>query len=72
MKPIFCFSGGLTRSYFFEVQLFSRTRNSSDGVTWLSFALSWDRFESEHNPSFRAELTFFNIYNHLLIYRNEP
>lgn len=72
MKPIFCFFGRLTKSYSFELQLLTKTRNASDGVTFFSCLASWDRFESEHNPSFRVELTFFNIYSHLLVHRNNP
>lgn len=42
----------------------------SDGVTWISFGINWDRYECEHNPSFRIELTFINIYNHIMVHRN--
>lgn len=56
------------KGIFWEVQLFSKVRNFSDGVDFFKFKINWDRYEDFHSPKFEIELDFFNIHNHIWIY----
>lgn len=60
----------ITNNYSFESQLFSRLRKLNDGLTFLSFKVNLDLYKDDHKPSFEISLTFLNIYNHIIIYRN--
>lgn len=60
------------KNLFWEIQLFARTRRFSDGITFFKFNINWDRYESDHTPAFQFELTIFNLYNHLWIYKSNP
>jgi len=53
-----------------EIQLFAFVRSFKDGITFFKFNINWDRFKSDHSPTFQIELTILNCYNHLLIYQN--
>lgn len=53
-----------------ELQLFAKIREFSDGFTFFQFNINWDRFESDHTPAFQIELTLFNIYNQFMVYQN--
>ena len=64
--------GSLGRNLFYEFQLFALIRDFKDGITFFNFNLNFDRYKSEHTPSFQIELTILNIYNHLWVYQNNP
>lgn len=53
-----------------EVQLLAIPRSFKDGITFFNFDINWDRFVSEHTPSLKIELTLFNIFNSIHIYKN--
>jgi len=53
-----------------ELQLFARIREFSDGFTFFEFKINFDRYKSEHTPAFQIELTLFNLYNHFWVYQN--
>jgi hypothetical protein len=55
---------------FWELQMFAKIRNFSDGITFFRLNINYDTFESEHSPAFQLEITLFNFYNHIWIYQN--
>jgi hypothetical protein len=58
------------KNIFWETQLFAIIRDFRDGITFFKCKVNYDRYVSEHTPSFQIELTIFNIYFHLWIYQN--
>jgi len=58
------------KKLLWEIQLFAPIRKLSDGFTFFEFKINFDRFLGEHTPAFQIELTIFNLYNHLWIYKN--
>ncbi len=60
------------RNISWEVQLFAKVRDYSDGVDFLNFKIQWDRYECDHSPSFKIELDFLNIHNSFWIYKTNP
>jgi hypothetical protein len=67
----FCRSGVLStkRKLYWEIQIFSKVRDFSDGISLFNFKINWDRYEDSHSPKFEIELDFLNIHNHLWIYK---
>ena len=59
-----------TKQIYWELQLFSRPREWSDGITFFNFNINWDRYKSEHTPAFQIELTILNVYNQFQINQN--
>lgn len=55
---------------YWEAQLFAVIRSFKDGVRFFCCNINWDRYESEHSPSFQIELTILNVYFHFWIYQN--
>lgn len=62
---------GITKNYNFEAQFFGLVRELKDGITFFEFKVNLDRYKGNHSPAFQLELTVFNVYNHIWIYRNE-
>lgn len=60
----------IKRNISWEVQLFAFVRKWQDGITFFDFNINWDRYQSEHTPSFEIELTILNCYNALWINKN--
>ena len=60
----------IKKRIYWEGQLFAKIRDYKDGITFFEFRINFDRFISEHSPSFQIELTILNLYNHLWIYQN--
>jgi hypothetical protein len=60
------------RNLYWEVQLFAKVRDYSDGIDFFNFKINWDRYEDDHSPRFEIELDFLNIHNHLWIYKTNP
>jgi hypothetical protein len=58
------------KNIFWETQLFANLRNWKEGITFFKFKMNWDRYKSEHTPSFQLEFTILNFYNHFWIYQN--
>jgi hypothetical protein len=59
-----------TKQIYWELQLFSRPREWSDGITFFHLDINWDRYKSEHTPAFQIELTILNVYNQFQINQN--
>jgi len=55
---------------YWEMQLFANVRDLSDGLKIFNFNINYDRYVSEHTPSFQIELTILNLYNNIQIYQN--
>ena len=66
----FIFYKELPKRLNLELQLLAPIRSFSDGVTFFEFKINFDRWKSEHTPSFQIELTILNLYNHIWIYQN--
>lgn len=56
--------------FAWELVLFHKIRDWSDGVTWFEFVYNVDRFVADHNPKYDLHLIIanitifeFNIYN---------
>jgi hypothetical protein len=60
------------RRNYWEIQLFSKVRDYSDGIYFFNFKINLDRYHSYHSPRFEIELDFLNIHNHLWIYKSNP
>ncbi len=63
--------GKLYKSWTYEIQLFAIIRNFADGITFFNLKINLDRYEGYHTPSFQIEFVFFNLYNHIWIYKNK-
>jgi hypothetical protein len=61
----FCKFGSLSkkRKIFWEIQLFAFPRSFKDGIQFFCINIKWDRYISEHTPSFEIEITILNCYN---------
>jgi len=66
----FIFYKELPKRLNLELQLLAPIRSVSDGVTFFEFKINFDRWKSEHTPSFQIELTILNLYNHIWVYQN--
>jgi len=55
---------------YWEMQLFANIRDLSDGLKIFNLNINYDRYVSEHTPSFQIELTILNLYNNIQIYQN--
>jgi hypothetical protein len=66
----FIFYKELPKRLNLELQLLAPIRSFSDGVTFFEFKINFDRWKSEHTPSFQIELTILNLYNHIWVYQN--
>lgn len=55
---------------YWEMQLFANVRDLSDGLKIFNFNINYDRYVSDHTPSFQIELTILNLYNNIQIYQN--
>ena len=52
------------------MQLFANIRDLSDGLKIFNLNINYDRYVSDHTPSFQIELTILNLYNNIQIYQN--
>ena len=70
----FCKYGALSkkRKIFWEIQLFAFPRSFKDGIRFFCMNINWDRYISEHTPSFEIELTILNCYNSFKINKYNP
>lgn len=64
----FVWFGKLSKNYNIELQLLSRTREFTDGITFFNFNMNCDLYVGDHKPSFEIELTVFNVYNAFSIF----
>ncbi len=52
--------GKLTTNYGFEVTIFHKLREFSDGVSIFDGKINWDRYKADHSPRFELFLMLFN------------
>lgn len=59
----------INNDYAWELSLFSKYRDFSDGISFLETNISWDKYLSDHTPQFiflivlcNYKLIEFNIY----------
>lgn len=57
MKTI---GGKFSGDYGWEVTVFHKPRETSDGVIFLDAKINWDRYLSDHSPRFEVHLILFN------------
>jgi len=62
--------GCLTINYGWELCCFRKIRQFSDGISFLTWTIEWDKYEGDHKPAFRYYLGLlnytileFSIYN---------
>jgi len=56
--------GYVTDKYCWELSCFRNIRQYSDGVSFITFNIDWDRYEGDHKPSFQF---YFGVINHTII-----
>ena len=66
---MFVFGNKITNDYGWELALLGKIRNFSDGITFFTININWDRYLSDHSPKFtfhieliNCTLIEFNIY----------
>lgn len=60
------------KKLYWDLQLFAKVRDYSDGVDFFNFKINWCRYKDYHSPRFEIEFEFLNIHNHLWIYKSNP
>jgi hypothetical protein len=58
---MFSGSGKININYGWEIVLFKRIREFSDGITFFEEKLNWDRYHGDHSPKVEAHLVLFNF-----------
>ncbi|MBI4595197.1 MAG: hypothetical protein HY730_02340 [Candidatus Tectomicrobia bacterium] len=57
MKP---FGGKINEDYGWEVALFFKLRDFSDGVIFFEMTMNWDRYLADHSPKFGIHIVVLN------------
>jgi hypothetical protein len=53
--------GGKINSYYaWEVTVFQKIRNISDGIIFFEKKINWDRYLADHSPRFEFHVILFN------------
>ena len=55
------FHGKIYENYGWELEFFNKYRNFSDGIEFLNLIVNWDKYESDHKPSFEIALKILNF-----------
>ena len=50
----------INKNYGFEWNFFYKARDYKDGYSFCNFNVNWDRYKSDHKPSFEIYLCLFN------------
>jgi hypothetical protein len=58
MKP---FGGKINDNYGWELVLFGKFREFSDGVTFFHITTEWDRYLADHSPRFSMHFVLINF-----------
>ena len=48
-------------NYGWELVLFHKVRNFSDGITFLESKINWDKYLGDHTPAFNVYLEILNF-----------
>jgi hypothetical protein len=54
------FGRKVNNDYGWEITLFHKLREFSDGVTFLEAKINWDRYIGDHTPRFEFHLVLLN------------
>jgi len=70
------FGGKISGDYGWEVTIFHKLRETSDGVIFFDGKINWDRYLADHSPRVEIHLVMFNytiieINVYYLHHRNE-
>ena len=52
--------GKVNDDYGWEVTVFHKIRNVSDGVSFFDMKVNWDRYFADHSPRFELCVVLFN------------
>lgn len=53
-------SGKISEDYGWEITVFHKLRQTSDGVMFFDGKINWDRYLADHSPRFEIHLVMFN------------
>jgi len=53
--------GTLSDDYGWELTLFQKIREASDGIVFVHGIINWDRYQDDHSPRFVIHLIVFNV-----------
>ena len=53
-------SGKINDNYGWEVTVFHKLRETSDGVIFFDGKINWDRYLADHSPRFEIHVVIFN------------
>ena len=53
-------SGKINDNYGWEVTVFHKLREASDGVIFFDGKINWDRYLADHSPRFEIHIVIFN------------
>lgn len=54
------FGRKISNDYGWEIALFHKLRDFSDGVTFLETKINWDKYIGDHTPRFEFHLVLLN------------
>lgn len=54
-------AGRLSNDYGWEITIFHKLRDFSDGVSFFESKINWDRYEADHSPKFTLHIIFLNV-----------
>jgi hypothetical protein len=53
-------SGTISEDYGWEITVFHKLRQTSDGVIFFDGKINWDRYLADHSPRFEMHLVIFD------------
>ncbi len=51
----------LTQKFAIDIACFYNHRSFEDGISFVEFDISWDKYLSDHKPSFQIRFALFNF-----------
>ena len=55
------FGGKINKNYGWDFSALHKYRDFSDGISFFEFDVTWDRFLSDHKPSFQFIISILNF-----------
>ncbi|MCF8005633.1 MAG: hypothetical protein K9L32_15785 [Chromatiaceae bacterium] len=52
--------GTISDDYAWELTIFRKLREASDGIVFFNSIINWDRYLGDHSPRFEFHLIVFN------------
>jgi len=53
-------NGTISKDYAWEIALFHKLREFSDGMTFFNMTTDWDRYLADHSPRFCVHVVILN------------